>query len=362
MKNEDFRVGLDVEGIIVKTGYDFAWLTYDNLLSEETKATFPRKICEMYDSRYDDGRYLWELKHKRKNRYSTGKWPLVSLCLAIYDGRTEEELINYARRTIKLNPGADELVKYLKVEAQKELFLITSSYPAVPIITAEKLRIPYERIFCMGSPVPPRQIFPGSFKDVIADKSPLVYLLFDYLYKDKMFKFLSSYLFTCERLAEAYEGGNKRIIENILRFHDNLLKEDWILRKLFLLEEGCMGSHRKVKAMRSVFDNREKWIYVGDGIVDAMAIKYAKYGISMNMTNEHALRYSKLNIATPDISNLIPIFDSIFSNKFDPKRLKKELNSDETKIFTRRDIHTNLQKVVDVNKEMKNELKKLFKI
>lgn len=52
-------VGLDVEGPLVNPASDFAWLTYDELLSESTKAEFPRKRCENYDGKYDDGRYLY---------------------------------------------------------------------------------------------------------------------------------------------------------------------------------------------------------------------------------------------------------------------------------------------------------------
>ncbi|MDI6807307.1 MAG: hypothetical protein QMD14_05930, partial [Candidatus Aenigmarchaeota archaeon] len=219
-----------------------------------------------------------------------------------------------------------------------EVYFATSSYPAVPLIISHKAkpRIPSSHVFCLGSqPGASLKAYDANpnFEKEVRERSLLSHLL--KLGEDNLAKFLHSYLYVCERLGKAYENKDVVQIQFLLNEHEKVfdrvsgpLQSRAVLRRMFLDEEGCMGSHRKVEVMESVAKNR-KTIFVGDGIVDAMPIKSADYGISLNMTNTHALSFSKLNVATTNVSNLIPIFDSILSNKFDEEKLKKELCSDE---------------------------------
>ncbi|MCS7365590.1 MAG: hypothetical protein NDF54_09150 [archaeon GB-1867-035] len=363
MSEIDIYVGLDVEGPLVNPRADFAWLVYDNLLSEEIKAIFPREVCEFYDSKYDDGRYLWELLSKKRKKYSTGKWPLVSLCLAVCDGINDEKLIEYARKTTQENPGTSELLKYLMEKTNGNVYLITSSYPAVPLLISYKYDISNSKVVSMGLQGSSLWRDSISFEEEVHLRSPASKIGCPL---DDLERFLIRYLYICECLGRAYENENKTQIHYLLKVHDSLFNrlhspQKEVLEYMFLEEKGCMGSHRKVEAMKSRTKKNTKWIYIGDGIVDAMALKFADYGISINMTNTHALFFSKLNVATTNVSTLIPILDSIFSNKFEPKKLKKELKSSELEIFTRREIHKYPLAVTVANKRMKNTLKELYK-
>jgi predicted HAD superfamily phosphohydrolase len=352
-----YIVGLDVEGVLVNPAADFAWLTYDNLLSERTKAIFPREVCEFYDSKYDDGRYLFKLNKKIEKKWRTGTWPLLSLALAAYDGIGDDELIKYANLIAQKNPGTDELLKHSIKKSEGKVYLITSSYPAVPLKIADEFGIPFKNVFSLGYTSPIEKEFYWE----VRSRSPL-----DHFFDVDLEQFLYQYLYICERLGAAYEKRDKSQIQWLVKEHNKIFEKikKPLLRKVcedsFLNQSICMGSRRKVEALKSVA-KREKIIYVGDGIVDAMPIKFADYGISMNMTNEHALLFSKLNVATTDVSDLIPIFDSIFEGRFNPKRLKKELDSDNVKIFTPEDIQQKTKEVIAINREMKAELKKLFK-
>jgi hypothetical protein len=357
-----YIVGLDVEGVLVNPAADFAWLTYDKLLSERTKAIFPREVCEFYDSKYDDGRYLFELNKKIEKKWSTGTWPFLSLALAAYDGIIDDELIKYANLITQKNPGTDELLKHSIKKSEGKVYLITSSYPAVPLKIAYEFGIPFENVFSLGGNYCDSK---RKLENTVRLRSPLWSLL-DLKLEWKLGQFLYQYLYVCERLGRAYEKKDEDQIYHLVTEHDRIFENidhpaSRILKECFLEQNMCMGSHRKVEALKSVA-KEEKTIYVGDGIVDAMPIKFADYGISMNMTNEHALFFSRLNIATTDVSNLIPIFDSIFEGRFNPKRLKKELDSDNVKIFTSEDIQQKTKEVIAINREMKAELKKLFKL
>jgi len=369
-KARSYVVVSDVEGVEVNTAADFAWMSRNNLLSPRTKAIFSKEVCEFYDTNYDDGRYLFELSTRKRKKYSTGKWPLLSLCLMAYDGIDDRKLIEYAKMTTQENPGAYELLRYLMEKTDGEVYFATSSYPAVPLIISHraKPRIPSSHVFCLGSQLGASlKAYDENpnFEEEVRVRSPLSCLL--NLSEYSLAKFLHSYLYICERLGKAYENKDVEQIQFLLEEHDKVFDRvvgpplsGAMLRRMLLDEEGCMGSHRKVEIMKSVAKNR-KTIYIGDGIVDAMPIKFADYGISLNMTNTHALSFSKLNVTTTNVSSLIPIFDSILSNRFNPKKLKKELCSDEIKIFTQRDIRERQKEVVKINKGMKTKLKELFK-
>jgi len=364
--NEPVYVGMDVEGIKVNPKVDFAWISHE-LLSEPTKAKFTKEVCDIYDGGYDDGRYFYDLG--RSQRSSTGKWPLLSLCLAAIDGKTDDDLIALAEKTTQLNPGTDKLMEYLLERFDGRIYPITSSYPAVELPIAKKYDIPFTQVFTNGIQV--RKENPK--KDIIEEierRSPMCILSEN---REELGKFLNEYKTTWEALATCYEQNSKTPndaginmrINDLLEYHDNLFEKVGnqklrnVLEYLFLIERGVMGSHRKVDAMRSVKDNRRAWTFVDDGIVGAMPIDWAKGGFSVNTTNKHALSFSKLNVATADVSNLIPVYEAMLDGEFGPE-LKEKLDSERIRVFTPRDIQQDIETVISANKEMKNKLKALY--
>jgi predicted HAD superfamily phosphohydrolase len=367
-------VGLDVEGPLVNPASDFAWKTYDELLSEPTKTKFPRARCESYDERYDDFRYLYDLNKSR--RHSTGMWPSLSLALAAIDGKTDDDLIALAEKTTKLNPGTDKLMNYLLEKfdrKDRKIYLITSSHSPVGLSIAEKYGIPFKQVFTHGFQPSRKILSQKDFVSEVKERSPMAVLS---EHKEKLGTFLSNYLNICEGLGAFYDVALhepdkiEKVILNLsikalLAEHDNLfddVNDFWLkktLQHLFLDDEYVMGSHRKVDAMRHVCNDGRRWTYVDDGIVGAMPIDYADYGFSINMTNKHALPFSKLNVATADMSNLIPVYETMLDGEFGLKT-QERLDSEELRVFTPRNIQQDIENVIKVNREMKNKLKDLY--
>jgi len=358
-------VGSDVEGIIGNPGSDFAWQVCDQLLSKETKNKFPRGKCEDYDNKYDDGRYFHDLG--RSTRHATGMWPALSLALAAYDGKTDDDLIEFAEKTTQPNPGADKLVSYW-LDNFEEVYFITSSYPPVALKFAKRYDIPFTNVFTLGKQLP-LKIRNNDFETEVKNRSPLSILSKN---RKELGRFLDEYVRNCEILGDFYSGATNHdaktvaelAIRNVLgeqreifeRVSDSELKRE--LEYLFLTEEGIMGSHGKVNAMRRVFDDRRFWTYVGDGIVDAMPIDYAVCGFSLNMKDKHALSLSKMNFATTDLSELIPVYEAMFRGEFGPSL--KELDSEKIRVFTPDDIQEDIEAVVKANGEAKSKLKALY--
>jgi predicted HAD superfamily phosphohydrolase len=369
--------GFDVEGPLVNPASDFAWLTYDQLLSESTKEEFPRKRCVDYDENLDDGRYFYELNNSV--RHSTGMWPALSLALAAYDGKNDSDLTAFAEKTTQLNPGTDKLMNDLLKKFDGEVFLITSSYSAVALNVAKKYDIPFSHVATNGF----QRSLTDRRRDIaeeIENRSPMLVLSGN---KKGLGKFLHEYLDVCDALGQLYSAAmteeyKKEIgkyntkedslhlaIRNFKDSHDELFEKihdsnlSFGLKDLFLMEEGVMGSHRKVDAMRKFRDNRRLWSYAGDGIVDGMPIDYAYYGISINMKDKHALRLSKMNFATTDMSHMIPVFDAMFNGNFN-RQMKERLDSEKLRVFTPIDIQQDIDAVIKVNGEAKNKLKELY--
>jgi len=360
------RAAVDIEGPFVNPKADFAWFT-NEILSPETKKLFPLDLCKTYDGGYDDGRYFHELG--RSTRHSTGMWPQLSLAIAAYDGKTDDDLIALARKTTKLNPGGDKLMKYLLKNFDAEVYPITSSYPAVALIIAKDLGIPFDQVTTNGFQPPQKHIHKPDFVDEVKQRSPMRILSQN---RKELGKFLVPYVKTCEALAECYGMVPKdriraeEAIGALLSRHNDLFEDvnDSNLRStleyMLLTEEGVMGSHRKVDAMRRVHDDRRLWTYLGDSIVDAMPIEFADYGISINMKDRHALSFSKLNAATTDVSTMIPIFERMLYEDFNPVRLKGELDFEEIRVFTPHDIQKDIEKVIQANGEAKEKLKAMY--
>lgn len=303
-------------------------------------------------------------------------WPLLSLSLAAVDGKNDNDLIAYAEKTTQENPGTEKLMNYLIENFDGLVYLITSSYPAVGLKIAEKYDIPFKQVFTNGFPPSRKILSQKDFVTEVKERSPMRVLS---EHKKKVGSFLHEYLDICNGLGKFYDVilKEKRLQQNyydektealhlsvkaLIKEHSKLFENinDFTLRNtlecLFSNEKCVIGSHRKVDAIRSVHDRKGFWAYAGDGIVDGMPIDYADYGISINMTNGHALSFSKLNIATTDTSKLIPVFDAMLNGKFGSK-LKESLDSEEIRVFTSRDIQQDIENVIKVNRDRKNKLK-----
>ncbi len=408
-KTRDYRnplyVGLDVEGILVLPKADFAWLIYDRKLSPAMRALFPRERCEAYDGKYDDGRYIYELA--KPEGHSTGTWPCVSLALAGMDSVTDRDLINYAEKTTQEMPGTGKFLKDAMEKTGGNVYFATSSYPAVALKIAYKYGIPSSHVFTMGRQLPPDRMQYYDEKRAELDKKEKEQILQmpegsetlanffqaqrKLLYDTEVMErsplgvlnefnlplgaFMKKYMDVTGRIGDYYQRGvlnpaDATAYELFLKEHNSLfgsiprdakpLREE--LENLFRspASRGNMGSRNKTRSMRQVHDNGDEWFYAGDGIVDGHPIGWARYGVSMNMRDRHALPYSKLSVVTTDVSHLIPVLDQALERELDVEKLKMQLNSAGTQVFSPHDIWTNIETVRTSVGAVKEELAKLY--
>ncbi len=365
-------IGLDVEGILVLPKADFAWLKYDNLSSKEIRALFPRRRCEDYDTKYDDGRYLAELASLEG--HSTGTWPCVSIALAALSGVDDWKLYKYALKTTQEMPGTEKFLEHAKEISDGRVYFFTSSYPAVALIIADKYGIPSSHVFTMGRQLTDDVLEEHDRRKLTAlreveSRSPLNVFR---EHPTTLGIFMSEYFNVTEVIASFLEKKLGTIGEyhELLRMHDRLfelipqefqyLREE--LENCFLSPKsrGNMGSRNKTRAMRRTHDNGDDWVYVGDGIVDGHPIGFARYGVSMNMRDKHALPYSKVSVTTTKVSNLNPILDQALEGEFNVEELKQRLNSADTQVFSPQDISTHLDDVRKAAGDAKQKLNSLW--
>lgn len=400
-------VGLDVEGILVLPKADFAWLVYDRKLPTWTRALFPRGKCEDYDGKYDDGRYLLELNNQEG--HSTGTWPCASLALAGMAGITDGDLINYAAKTTQEMPGAKEFLQYAMEKTGGNVYLVTSSYPAVALTIAYRHKIPSSHVITMGRqldaqnqeyfdrererldkeqleldfvcPTENREQWEARTKKInnqrnmlfrreMAERSPLG--VFN-AYSVPLGIFMSKYFDITEKMGYFYEKKDKSWKDAAdysewLKEHDRLFEMPDALRDLRTELENCffspksrgnMGSRNKTRALRQVHDDPDDWVYVGDGIVDGHSIGWVRYGIAYNMRDRHALPKAKVALASKDGRYLEPVIDQALGGKLDVVKLKMQLEP-KAQVFTPHDIRTRLDDVRTAMGDARNELNKLY--
>ena len=116
-----------------------------------------------------------------------------------------------------------------------------------------------------------------------------------------------------------------------------------------------MGGHNKARVLQRIAPDGNV-IYIGDSIVDADAIKFARYGFSVNCTNHHALRDSKFNIVTRDMFSLLPLLDDVQSGGFDTRGTSYSGMA----VFTPQQVTYDFDAVKTANAEAKNFLKGVY--
>lgn len=350
MITDKMPVAFDLEGILVNPAADFAWLVYDNLVSPRTRQKYPRGLIEKFDE-YDDTR--WERERNRKG-HNTGTTPIISLCIAAADGITDDRLIGHAENTTKETPGAKELLAYIR---GTNAYIITSTYAVAPVIIASRYGIPFYNVFSNGFQQSATSCkFNPALSEEVRWRSPVSELVAE---REELMHFLDRYLINCGRILEAYKNENS--VDELLEEQRNLFNVpakglSRTLKYLLLDETGIMGAHNKARVLRRLAPNGNI-IYLGDSIVDADALDFANYGISMNCTNEHALLASKLNIATIDIGNFIEIYEMIRAGKF---AYASGLAGFST--YSPEDIRERSAYVLAANREAKNELKRQYEL
>ncbi len=353
------KIAFDVEGPIANPAFDFTWLCL-----EYTSKQFYERI-KLFDE-YDDLRWAYERKKAgHKGKHSTGTTPLISLLAAACEGFTDLRLAQIAGEKLRLSRGAGELLKWLICERGIIPYFITSSYPAVPLLIAMQLFIPSSHIYCTGNQLSKAQISifdrNPNFDLEIASRSPVE------LWKKHRVeanRFLSEYLENCVELRDAYNQNRdeKDLLEAQQKIFneikDGKLKDS--LSKLIMRQEGVMGGHKKRMALESISSDREIAIYIGDGIVDADALEYAKFGIAINCVNSFALQSCKLNIATSNEALLIPVLGRMLERKFEVEKAKRELTGDELIIFSQSDIKAKFDEVKRINNQFREVMKQHF--
>jgi len=360
---ENLKFVTDVEGPVTNPGFDFAWLTLDSL-SHHLKEKYYEKIKRFDEA--DDG--IW-LNERNEQGWSTGTTPIISQCLAACDGKTDDDLLAITKQKIVENKGIDEVIKFLK-EEDIEQYFVTSSYPAVSLLLGYKYDIPSSHIHCSGHQLSGiEKVYFDSNRDLekeLRKRSPISILRKD---PEELETFLDKFMDNSYEIYTAYLKGDKQQIKDLKKeqlsilFHE--INNDEVMHEMYYLllkQNGVMGGHKKKRALESISPNREV-IYIGDGIVDADALNYAKCGISVNCTNKYALAASDMNLATNDFSVLIPIFSDINNNYgrlSDFEKLKREVKAYGGILFSRDDIQTNFNKVRETNKEFKTELKEEY--
>ena len=366
MTGERVYFAFDQEGILTNPGLDFAHVILYRMLPAPLKEQYADRIANRFDA-YDDARWLYE---RGERGHNTGTTPLMALFAAACAGLTDKQLIQQQQLRLCENPGVSELVHYVHENGEPPL-IITSSYPAGALTLAQRYGMPFDNVFSLGYQRGTAQRDPSkSVEDeVINWRSPLRFLLQK---REGLQPFMDSYLDLCERMLGKLENG--RYVSEGRRQDLEKLKEEEIalfngigdvmlklyLKDLLQRENGIMGSHNKARVMEARNGNRN-WIYLGDGIVDADPLQQAQYGIAVNCTNRYALESAKLDIATVDMSNAIPVFEDITQGRFTPQRAKK-MSKDGFTVFTPQDIQDNPDYVIDANRASKNAQRELVNV
>jgi len=372
----------DVEGPV--KNIDFAWLILEKLIPKDLRSKYIERV-RLFD-KYDDLRWMQE---RSRAGHSTGTTPVIAALIASLAGLTNEELLESAKKYAIETPGAGNVIDWLKMH-NTPLYFITSSAPFVPLIEAYERDVPSSNVYTMGKGLSDedkiyfdetRKAGMNPLSQEIDKRFP--FTGFGHMQPERrlLTEFLDAYLNVCEKMRIEYLKSHpdrialrelskkQRGLFEVVEEGSSALGE--ALWYLLQTEDGIMGAHRKQESLEEIQNKegveRADLVYVGGGIVDADPLNYAGLGISVNCTNKEALLSSDINMAIPNMRQLIPVINTINQCKnFDElesglKSLQRFLNGDKTRgrMFLTEDIEADLEGVKSINRELKNLIKRL---
>ncbi len=345
--SKNVPVVFDFEGPLANPAINFAWMSYNAFVSGATKERFPAGRIREFDE-WDDA--FWEAC-RNVAVHSTGATPLVIDCVLAMDQITDKRLIELARQKVQLNPGVPELLREL---AHDNFYIITSSHPAAPLVTAKEYDVHFGRVSTHGFQQVHLDDVHYDLEVDVGQRSPLQSLA---NYRD-LANFLSGYLDVCSEILAALKTHDyQKMLRASAIYRNAFWNNDPTIQYLFSREEGIMGGHRKAQILQKIAPDTNV-AFFGDGIVDADGIKFAKYGTSLNCTNDQALLDSKINFITIDMSTLLPVIEDIRAGRFDAEHAAQRYSG--MQVFTPPSIQGNLGYVKAANSEAKEALKQAY--
>lgn len=356
MLSKQLPVAFDIEGPLIPPSIDFAKLIMEKLVSKPVREKFNDPVTVKFDA-LDDAAWLY---WRAMCGHSTGMMPSVVMCVAGVDGLTDDDLISYSQKCYKLNPGTKELIEYLQ-EKNVEIYLVTSSYSAIPLTLAQEFDIPSSHVFTLGHQLDKKTLAEfDKNRDLVKEvkaRSPL-----DMLNKHGAYveKFLDRYLPFCADAVDVYERGvREEVIQLEVEykkvFYDRDARIDItnLLRDLLIDETGVMGGHKKKDVLHRI-DPRGNVLLIADSIVDADATEFSNFGITVNCTDQYALLASNVNVVTKNMVDLITIIDNFVFER------KEFILPVGVEWYSSDEIQTELKDIKNKNRVAKDYMKSLF--
>jgi predicted HAD superfamily phosphohydrolase len=283
-------------------------------------------------------------------------------------------MVEYQLKAFQLNPGVEDLMKFITREKDEKPYFATNAYPAAALKTAESYQIPLHNVRTQGLQDFHGVNYSAFLIDTCARRVPMEFFIKK---RKEVKKFLDDWIYAAQRMLPAAKARNvngvtELMLEYMHVFHrvaDRELRA--LLKEMFIppYETAIMGGQNKKRVVDEVADETgKKTVSFGDSIVDADMLGGASVGVSINCTNRHAVDMSSMNVCVVDYELLIPMIGDMISDRFDLSRVK-EYETDGLKIFAKDEI---MKAVVDeqawknseiraANNATKSELKKLFK-
>ncbi len=333
-------VVLDLEGVLLPPGVDFAFMTVEAACHSytELKKTLI-KMLETFDM-FDDNRWMYYKFLKGSTKYQTGTTPFYSLMMLAMLGKNDDEAIAICEKILDALPlnEVSEIAEGVRQLAHK-LIIASSAYYQFVKKTLEKASIKFDEIYALGNTIIDNikeerilsklcQLFT---REKLCKLCDLVYHFSEYCIKREKYKVFNS-LLNCAKLSE----------------------EQINYIKMFLIEQrGIAGSSLKASVVRKLREEGYFTIFVGDSIVDAEAAEVANVSISINTSSHHLLNVSTFNVITRDYRVIVDIIRLIIEGR--PWAIKEELH-DKCEVLSRVEISENLNRVLEINRKVRTSI------
>ncbi len=338
---------LDIEGVVVSPGIDFAHflLEYLSALKPELEHEVKTRV-RVYDE-YDDLRWASEYIHSGYSTYQTGTTPFYVLCLCAGYGLTERDIVDAAQVLAEscqrhgLMADLDKLFSMYDI-----VYLASSSYHAFALKVAEYVRISREHVIALGLAntrepeyIVERLLDCASRAD-IANMCMLLYYLARYFitrgYDPKLHRELLSRYVSSLRNRELAQYMQEKIIDQV----------------------NISGSRTKARLVEKLRQEGYTVIFVGDSIVDVEAALRANISIAVNPSSSFLAHAATFTVITDNSSGVIELLEHIASTG-DVNALKRVSGQVGIEIYSKSEVSRNFLSVIARACEARSKVKSL---
>ena len=339
---------LDIEGVIVPVGIDFAYFLLDYLaVVKPSAAQEARRLVEVYD-KYDDLRWASEYLYFGYSTYQTGTTPFYVLCICAGSGMTEKDVDEAAQVLADSCRRHEVILNISKLHTLFDVvYIASSSYHAFARRIAMLAGAKLSNVIALGC-------------SDRGELEPIVQMLLNCGSRSEILNVCTLLYYIAKHcLRHGYRSElHNSLMKMYLSSIRNKKLSDYMTEKV-IKQVNIAGSRAKARLVERLRREGYTVIFIGDSIVDVEAALKANLSIAVNPSSSFLAHSATFTVILEDYSNIIDILEHIAHG--DISDMKSAMQDVRVKVYSKSEVVRNLEVVMSESERARRQVKERVK-